>query len=357
MKKCTETNRRHNTRHAEKLENRRLRFQKKAKSARKRLQGVPHRRKRLESRQTEWIVCPAEFSLEQNRSGVIDVIRQIRKFSTVQGKYIYIDFRKIRTISLSGALVLVAELDRWNKLRRRPTHRLNTVDVADWDPKIRYLFGQLGFFNLLTANYPEALMNKDANENFSRFQYVKYRTGAKLDGATIEDLRTRDLEPVLGAIPNPKHFYGAVIEAMTNVDYHAYGESEHYNHWWLSAAIDKKEKEARIMLFDQGEGIPATLPKNFRESVVSVLKENHAGLIEAAHTVGRSASKKKNRGIGLERDVKRYLDVIDVDGIYRVQSLHGEYTLEKQSGVVAEPLLVNHENELPGTLIEWRILS
>ncbi|MDE0646026.1 MAG: hypothetical protein OXH84_07320 [Gammaproteobacteria bacterium] len=355
MKKWSEKQRTHNLRHALKLNERRLRSKRQRKKTRKSHERKPRFRRRLESPRTERITCPEQLSLEHDRTGVIDVVRHIRYVSSVPSKNPYIDFRKIQTVSLSGALILVAELDRWNKLKRSDEDRLNTIDVHEWNSKIRYSLGQMGFFQLLKANYPRDLQMADKAEHFDSFQYVKYRTDSKLDGQAIEEFRRNQLEPVLGTIPSPKHFYGALIEAMTNVDYHAYGDKVHYPNWWLSAAIDKTTKETRIMLFDQGAGIPKTIPKNFVDAFVSVFGNNHAKLIEAAHTLGLSASKKKNRGIGLQRDVKNYWDIMKKDGSYSVQSLKGEYTLEKMCGVVTETRVENHQSELPGTLIEWRI--
>lgn len=356
VKKWSAKRRKWNKKHSYKLGLRKVASKVRAKRARRHLQGIPHERRRLESPRVHKIITPVNLSFEENRDAIIELVSEIRNISSKRSLEPYIDFRPIREIAPSGALILVAELDRWNKLKTRFEHRLNTADVKLWKPLVRHLLGQLGFFQLISANYPERLRIDDESMHRNKAQYIKFRTGSKLDGETIERFRRDDLEPLLGTLPNARHFYGAVIEAMTNVDHHAYEHSGMYPNWWLSGAVDTDKNVARIMLFDQGVGIPETLPMNFSERAVSLLGDNHAKMIEAAHTLGRSASNDPNRGLGLKRDVQNYLDVMDSDGTYKVSSLRGEYTVEKRNGKVLPPTLKNHRSTLPGTLIEWRVL-
>ena len=207
----------------------------------------------------------------------------------------YIDIKNINKLSPAAALVLAAELDRWNKQPGKTN--LKSVDVGEWDPHVRDLLKDMGFFELLQVNdIPSTNTERDA-------RYIKFKTGTRTDGKVVDLLRTEDLEPVVGEIPSKYYLYGAIIEAMTNVIHHAYKGNQVFRdlqNWWLSASYDSTKREVTIMIYDQGIGIPKTLPLKFAEQIKSVLPGDHARLIEAAHDLERSQSKEKHRGHGLQ---------------------------------------------------------
>ena len=163
------------------------------------------------------IECPEDFSLESNFDTVVNVIHRIRSQSgRGRRQGVYIDFRKIRHLTPTAALVLAAELDRWNHLGRRS--RVRAVDVEEWDSTIRVLLHDMGFFDLLhvpSGSLPEGSNGPD-------LRYVKFRTGRRAEGEAIIRLREKDLEPMVGEMPQRERLFAAVTEAMTNVVQHAY---------------------------------------------------------------------------------------------------------------------------------------
>ncbi|WP_446830175.1 ATP-binding protein [Candidatus Foliamicus sp.] len=265
---------------------------------------------------------------------------------------IYVDFREIRALSPAAALVLAAELDRWSNILYRS--RLRVVDVHEWDPNVCSLLNEMGFFDLLEVvghGLPDASNKGDT-------QYVKFRSGRKVDGKAIDRLRSKDLEPIAGELPNPVRLYNAVTEAMTNVVQHAY---QHQNRraasWWLSASHDADG--VTIMIYDQGSGIPETLPRNYGERLKErilgkSLLRDHAKMIKEAHELSRTRTDQPHRGHGLERDVRGYFKYIG-EGYYRVTSQKGEYLVERSSDGIERETLTHHPHPLRGTLIEWRV--
>lgn len=295
--------------------------------------------------------CPESLSLEDNFDGVVKLLSDLRRQSEEQrNENVYIDFRPIQELKPSGALVLAAELDRWNKLPQNRA-RFKNVDLQDWDPKVRKLLGQMGFFDLL------GVPGAELNHADSKVRYVKFRSGTMVDGKALEDLRKLELEPTI-EMPNRRKLFAAVTESMTNVIHHAYSDNtgQAISAWWLSAAYDIDKGEVSILIYDQGSGIPKTLPKKFGDRLRKMLPENlmrnDAQMIKAAHELTRTASEESHRGHGLQRDVRQYIYGLP-NGRYHVFSGKGEYTVTSGE----EESLRSFSQPLAGTLIEWRIMQ
>lgn len=346
--------------HARESDRRRLTSKRKLKSERRKRSSVgPGRSWRSTSRSVtrrqgtanEWSVeCPQDFSLRSNFDAVVDVIHRIRHQSArLRNERTYIDFRQIRQLSPGAALVMAAELDRWNYVR--PGKRLGTVDVDDWDPDIRRLLDDMGFFSLLDV---PGRRPADAGSD-DQMRYVKFRTGRVADGEAFTLLRTQDLEPIVGEMPRKEHLYAAVTEAMTNVVQHAYGLGARRPHWWLAGSRNGATGQVSVMIYDQGIGIPETLPRRYSERLRGFLPGDHARMIRAAHDLKRSATDEPHRGHGLERDIRGYLNFLDCQASYRVVSLKGEYTYTRNRDGVEKDELKSHSNSLNGTLIEWNL--
>lgn len=296
----------------------------------------------------ETIACPEVLALEDNFDGVVRLIGSIRSRSQRRrNEGTYIDFKPIRTVKPSGALVLAAELDRWNHLPK--SRRFGgRSDVHAWHPKVRQLLGDMGFFELLGVS------GVPAEEHESGARYVKFRSGTAVQGQEVHELRELDLSPFID-VPNTPLFFAAVSEAMTNVVHHAYKgqKSQAPKRWWLSAAHNADEGELVILIYDQGLGIPSTVPQNFGERLRGFVGATDAAMIRAAHYLGRTETGEAHRGFGLERDVRRYVRDFEGRGTYRVISGKGEYTV--QSGEGGDETMRSFTRPLRGTLIEWRL--
>lgn len=302
------------------------------------------------------IACPEDMSLRTNFTGVVKLLEKMRRFSARQrNERVFLDFKPIRRVDLPGALVVAAELDRWNRLKHG---KLHSVDVNEWDPGVRRLLREIGFFGLLDVSSGAAEKPAPSDE-----RYVKFRSGTEVDGKEISSLQESDLDPFIG-VPNRQQLFAAVTEAMTNVLHHAY-HSKMLNpalqRWWLSASFNTATQEIVILIYDQGQGIPKTVRQNWQDYLRQIAPgslSNHAKLIQEAHGLRRSASRQKHRGLGLERDVRKYIEGLDCSGIYCINSMKGQYTVKTGAGARIDemPEIVNFERSLNGTLIEWRVM-
>ncbi len=342
MKKPTKEYREWQTIHIHCLNKRIRRSDTKKTSARKKGKSLPSQ-----------IQLPEDFLLESNFENVIKELYKIRGASKRQrNEEIFIDFKGIRKLSPATALVLAAELYRWN--HTPSCGKLTAVDTDQWDTEVRGLLNDMGFFELLQIN--RLVPSVDANTNI---RYIKFKTGNSADGRTIADLLKDDLEASVGRLPMQRHLYAAISEAITNVVQHAYGNHQNKSYrrcWWLSASYDYDERKVSVMVYDQGVGIPRTLPPELiREKIMAKtpFPERDATLIQKAHQLYRTASKKKNRGVGMRKDMRGYMEKLS-DGYYKVTSLKGVYTFKRLDGKTEE-LCEANSTSLEGTLIEWSL--
>lgn len=300
------------------------------------------------TRQDE-IQCPEVFSLDMNFDAVVSTLTRIRAQSKINKEshtdQVFIHLHTIQEISPAAALVLVAEIYYWVRLGK--SRRLKANDLSEWNPKVRKQMDDMGFFGLLgiSSHERENTDNKD-------IRYLKFRTGKKSEGEKIAKLMD-ELQLLVGEMPHAPRLYNAVTEAMTNVRQHAYPHEQIVSNWWLTASHHKVKGELKILIYDQGIGIPKTLPKMLTQDVVSTLRRNHAGLIEKAHNLDRSASKEDHRGNGLAEMIE-YLSKLNCSGSYRVVSLYGEYLFKKTESKQSVRKN-NHNVPLRGTLIEWDV--
>ena len=343
MKKPTRKRIEWNSRHARGLFDRKTRH-------RRRL-SANHRKA---SNATVSIRCPRIMSLVENFDGVIELLEIIRQQGNRQDGRVYINFKEIEEISPGAALVFAAELDRLNRVLGRRGRKLTTIDVEKWDRRVRNRLKDMGFFELLNAQ-----ATKMDESDASGIKYIRFRSGVKVLGNAIDDLMKLDLERIFGddSIPKRHKLYAAVAEAMTNVVHHAYPDrvSNVMPNWWLSAAHNANTNEIRILLYDQGCGIPETLPKKYRERFWELVSKTDADLIRNAHDLARSASFQRHRGYGLDKDIRKYVQSVNCMSAYQVTSLRGQYTLKKELDGEEKISTRNYERSLPGTLIEWRL--
>ncbi len=357
MKKESVESRKWNQIHIYDLQRRQTRKNKSQTSNSPKRTGKPRLRSNEGQRYTKTITCPENFVLSSNHEEVVKVIDDIRNSAERQrNERVYIDFRTIRRLSPGAALILVAELDCWNSRPMRG--RLRPVDLNEWNENIRSQLNDMGFFELLKVN-----SNELANLYFGKTSsvYVRFRTGSRVEGQSVDNLRTADLDPYV-SVPNRHLLFAAVTEAMTNVVHHAYsGNLEHSSrkHWWLSASHNVERKEIRILIYDRGVGIPESLPRKWKEQLRHLLPDtfthDDSKMIKAAHDLSRSITQLPFRGHGLDRDIRKYVEKIDCDATYRVVSGNGEYTYRVKSSKKPIENLRNFKRPLRGTLIEWRL--
>ncbi len=123
----------------------------------------------------------------------------------------------------------------------------------------------------------------------------------------------------------------------------------------MAGSIDQDKREFMIMFYDQGVGIPVTVPRKHPiEHWGGLLSDlglvpNDANMIKAATLLGRSRTGEEHRGYGLQ-DVINIVKICE-KGEVRILSGRGEYCYRSDGSEVSR----NHKRNLGGTLIQWHL--
>ncbi|MEQ1933894.1 MAG: hypothetical protein ABL962_08450 [Fimbriimonadaceae bacterium] len=305
---------------------------------------------------------PENFSLADNHAGVTAFLNQFRAealgaagvLNKSKRRRIVVAFKRIRRLAPAAALVLAAEMDRWRRIRGV---RLSVIDEGEWDPQVRWMLHELGFFDLVKP------MNKAAvaGAGSTPHKMIKLRSGKRIPTEFTDELQAA-LEGLAGPIEEKAYFYEAVTEALANVSHHAYPDLRPTNcapwlehRWWATGSFDTARRRLKIIFVDQGIGIPASLPTNTafewiraRASRLGV-DNSDAAMIEGALEAGRTSRAEFGGGHGLPQ-MQEYVDACR-DGVLRIISGRGEIVYRKGKPITR----VTHEGNLGGTLIEWEL--
>ncbi len=271
---------------------------------------------------------------------------------------LYVDFKGIESITPGSALVFASELNRMSIIRGR-RNRLKVIDFHKWNTNIKFLLRDMGMFELLNIpNIPKDFLNAEYNSDIRFFKFI---SGDSINGEKPKEYR-EVIKQVISGVPNEKKLQIAITEAMDNALYHGYPDDFIENSklkekmWWLSASLNKNENTLNFMFFDQGIGIPKSLPKVYPNLFGKMLSlfdpDDH--IIEVATKAGKSSTGKRHRGKGLPQIID-YVQSYNKNGYVRITSGKGTYTITKKINTGIEKRSYLNKYDIQGTLIEWQL--
>jgi hypothetical protein len=306
------------------------------------------------SREEIKIIAPEVLSFKENFSETIAFLDKFRDVALNGGDAsynIYVDLKPIKTLSVPVAIVLAADFDRWRLITN---YRLRIRESKMWDPTVRNLLSDLGVFELLGLRPVSVDLNDD---NFTLTQLM---SGERTDGYKIDSLQEQFSDVLKGFTKNPEMFAG-LMEAAENAIAHGYPENYKPRHpfaghrWWAASCLDPAAMTLRFFVYDQGAGIPFTLPtanmyEQIRASLAQIFGDlipNDSVMLRAALEVGRTRTGLDHRGLGL----KRMSDVVTGadKGYLRILSGKGEIVYYANESIETR----DHDHHIGGTLIEW----
>lgn len=309
------------------------------------------------------IVPPSVFNLSTNYDSTISCLEDLKcatllKPPANERRKVYIDLTPITDLSITAALVLAAEIDRWRQLKRAP---LSPRNPDKWNPKVKNLLIDIGFFDLLGTVAPARADVSDMGGEYSVLKLTSCNTLDRKRIVQIED----DLRGLATALEQESSIYSALTEAAYNCLKHAYPAGCNFRfpplgkYWWATGSWSPERSEVRIIVYDQGVGIAETLPRwnhwekirkqlTKKAKIAGQLLGEHSNMIEAALEVSRT-SLTSGHGQGLT-DVLAPVEELK-GGRVRVLSGRGQVSYSYGSHIEKK----EHCQHLGGTLIEWTI--
>jgi hypothetical protein len=262
-----------------------------------------------------------------------------------------IDFEALEKVTPGAALVLAAELYRWQTTisRRLLAHR-----KENWNPEVANVLTSMGLFDFLaTPNVLETPLPRDASSDVS---ILKYRSHTDVLGTECDELLLH-LTEISGPVNADNFIYDGLVEALKNSKQHAYSEPDRWfgvtpGTWFMSGSYTKSTSTLTAAVFDLGIGIPQTLPRaTIWEKIRTILSpgSDDAQMIAAAMEYGRTRTDRQERGNGIPT-MMRILD--HHKGYLRILSGTGEVQYDSVTKKVTP---TNHKVPIGGTLIEWSI--
>lgn len=299
------------------------------------------------------IKLPERFDLARNFVGVVEQINRLRN---VGKKTFSIDFSGIRSVDAPAALMLAAELE---VVKIRDDRRY-VADDHKWAPDVRRQLMSMGLFDLLQVRRQQ---KKGGGELLDEM-FVQFVSGfGQLKSHEFTNIISRSESlwghKMPGVVYTP--LFDGISEAALNTLYHAYPDAreDETARWWVSASVNKKSGEIKVICYDRG----ATIPKTIRDSedmmkqIMSRLKGKGTDkdIIYAAMRRRQTSSKEKHRGHGLMS--LRNSIAHNGQGVLEIYSGRGaaKYRMPARKGAKKYS---RHrlKTTLHGTLVIWSII-
>ncbi|RPE63079.1 hypothetical protein EDD53_2674 [Pacificibacter maritimus] len=308
------------------------------------------------------VIAPSIFSFSQNYDATVTFLQSIKQAAFKRPKTghrkVFLDFETIEAISVGAALVLAAEIDRWQKIKNV---KLVLKNYSSWSDDVKSLLHDIGFFALLGTPNSHSLCHGFSGEAISVLELISCDSA---NGERIAEISSR-LSGIASAFEQDPVMYCAVLEAAYNGVLHGYPEKFSFQYpplhktWWATASWSPKEQTVKFIVYDQGVGISETLPRSkLYEKVVaslssvtpvgSTLFKSDSTMIEAALKVSRT-SRSDGHGQGL-RDIVAPVESM-AGAKLRILSGCGE-VLYRQGEQISKR---DRSNHIGGTLVEWTI--
>ncbi|MCH2164340.1 MAG: hypothetical protein MK098_06775 [Marinovum sp.] len=330
-----------------------------------RIRLEPTLRRRIAETKRVHLVVPEVFGLNQNYSESMSIVEQLKQeaFAKDGHKRIFrLDFSQVEHVELDAFLVISAEIDRArNAPGIKNLNRFSAFRPRLWRPHVLAYLEQFGFFDdLVEYSLRRTKRRKALDLGFATVPTIACAGMAPERAGQLSD----ELRNVAQFFRHPTFVYEGLVEAMHNTVDHAYRDKDLLKYspvigdwWWAAAIYLHAESQIQVVMFDQGAGIPKTLPRWSKFEAVrgyfdgwGVPLDDDGLMIRAAiqtSRTSRSSSDGRGKGLGQIVSIARELD----DSSVRILSGNGQVIYRQEDDVEVSTL----EKHIGGTLIEWRI--
>jgi hypothetical protein len=286
------------------------------------------------------------ISLDNHRQLLL-CIETLRRLYCAPGvRRIALDFRHTTRMTVSGTLLLHAELHR---LHRWFQDRVRLRIIRPLSNRASQVLQQVEIYSLAGMKHKDDLSREDV-------VHWKVAHGSSVDLERAEPV----LEDFQGSMAESLNsgIWRGLGEAITNSIHHAYGSArgdgiepvDHVTDWWMFS--QERDGKLTVAVCDLGVGIPATLPPTMRERVKAMaalsVTPTDSDLVYAAIEESRTRTALPERGLGLGQIVNTVK--LEPGGVVVIFSNRGRVTIADNKTTRR-----NYELSILGTLIMWQV--
>ncbi len=307
------------------------------------------------------ILAPERLDLNKFSQNTLSFINLIRKRVLAAKKPTKIDFSECEFISPEAALVLTAEMERCNNFRNGfVTGNFPKSEGAFLTLRDFFFYKRLG---IDVPPYRQSLV--------PTFDIIPIVSGSRPKPGEGKGNILADMENLFfggeskEAVDNEKvePIYDALSEALNNVGQHAYvieleddflQATRLSKKWWRAGMRDEENGKIYLMFYDQGVGIPNTLPIKWKrnwKNLGDMLKRSppDSAVIQESTKLDVTKTGTSGRGNGLY-EIKQSI-YAGQHGWLRIMSNKGVYSINSKG----EESLEDLSDSLCGTLITWHL--
>jgi anti-anti-sigma regulatory factor len=282
------------------------------------------------------------FSFVRNPDETTSFFSQIINFITKRenfGKSIFIDVSGITHLSSDALMYLLAIVNNMNENFAR---KYSFSGNAPENPEVRKLFAESGFYHFVKYQGTDPI-----TQNKDNIQIV---SGENSD-TSVAKLMSDFVSKKAGiSIRECSFIYIMMIELMSNTYKHAYSNKQRilFPRWYCFAEYDGNNSIS-FTFMDTGDGIPATVRKNFAEKIdILKLKGDSKYVTSALNGDFRTSTELSFRGKGLPK-IREFCAQSKIQNM-RIITNHADVTVFK-AGYSTNNLSI----PLRGTLYYWQI--
>lgn len=281
------------------------------------------------------------------RTATVQFLGDLRAQTRREGVGLIIDLSGVTTIRPTGAVMLLAEIER--AVAGQDSASLQIIRSND--AVIDAVMCHLGIYITDEGPTPEA-----EREDVRHWRVASgVASEGEKGGSLFGDYEGRLADGLTGDL------YNGIVEAMTNTVHHAYAgvageELRKYvgKRWW--ALSQERDGELTIAICDLGIGIPRSLPRSatFSSELVRAawkrlgLDKSDANAIKVAIELGRTSTGQDGRGRGLSEIVEAAN--LSEEGSVLISSNRGTFVLFEGKRYARD-----HSHSIRGTLIHWTV--
>ncbi len=305
------------------------------------------------------LIAPRVFGLHDPQKRE-DLLRFIHKLQEASQSYqrIQLDFSATELMVSDGALYFLANLD--SLLISNPSLHISLKYPENII--VEQVLQQIGIIGSIKAR--KRLVGGDSFE--SNVKYWRYATCNRVDASQAQSIFDAMDGLISGALS--KKVFAGVTEAMTNCTQHAYEDDsreEKLQKWWMFS--QEKDGKLSVLICDLGIGIPASLYKandkvdiGWSNRLISFLegRDDDGYKIKAAIKIGKSRTKLKNRGKGLNQmvyELDQYSEDQACIKIYSSKGIYQNRYYNKNKILIDKETVSSYKDGIEGTLVCWSL--